>query len=129
MHTVTHLGQSYISQPLSGHFILINKINYYFTFWFFTFNITDSIFWLSTASMAFGWFTYWIANSWAMGIITFPTALRMTLINILNYLIFYFTCVSVHSTILKYKIVLITKMVILRFIKQIIRFIIKFIKK
>ncbi len=48
-------------------------------FGFFTFYITDCVFWFGARSVAFGRLANGITNCWAMGIIAFPGALRMTL--------------------------------------------------
>jgi hypothetical protein len=56
-----------------------------FAFWFFAFNIANCVFRFSARSVAFRRFANRIANSWAVGIIAFPGALRMALFKLLNY--------------------------------------------
>jgi len=43
-----------------------------FAFWFFAFNIADSVLWFGTAGVAFWGLADWIADSWAMWVIAFP---------------------------------------------------------
>ena len=54
----------------------------YLAFRFFAFYVTNRIFRLGAAGMAFGGFTHGIANSGTMRIVTLPAALGMTLKNI-----------------------------------------------
>jgi len=76
LHIVTHLGQSSASHALSGH--LIYHLENNFAIRLFAFYITNRVFRLLTTSMTFRGFTNWVTQSRALWIVTFPSALGVT---------------------------------------------------
>jgi len=50
-----------------------------FTFWLFTLDIANGIFWFSARSVALGRLANWIAYSWAVRVVALPRALWMAL--------------------------------------------------
>jgi hypothetical protein len=74
-HAVGSLADSYAFGTVEQFATFVRALD--FALGFLALDIANSVLWFSAGSMAFRRLADWIANSWAMRIITFPRALRV----------------------------------------------------